>query len=355
MTHQHQNGIGHHCARGAIDIHSHIVPSTFPKWAKGPVPSGWPSTESSDCCHRTVIIDSRPYRTVSDACWVAARRLEDMDRSGIAVQALSPMPELFSYWLDAHVAADLIRYINDVIATMVHEGRGRFIGLGAVPLQNLDLAVKELHRLKNELVFAGIEIGSNVNGTPIGDPKFAEFFTEVARLDLSVFVHAVRPTGMDRLVGPPNLQQVLGYPSDIGLAAASILTGGLLRKTPDLRIALSHGGGTFSALLPRLEQGFHTFPAVAEVLETSPSIQARALFADSLTFDKEMLRRVVEVFGDDRVMIGTDYPFNFRETAPVGRLHDAFEQESVFERLTSGNARAFLALDGSVACDGSVT
>ena len=344
MTPQRENETDSYCAYGAIDIHTHIVPSTFPKWAKGPVPSGWPSTKVSDCCHRTVEIDGRPYRTVSDACWTAARRLEDMDRSGIAIQALSPMPELFSYWLDAPVAADLNRYTNDVIATMVHEGGGRFIGLGGVPLQDLDLAVEELHRLKHELGFAGIEIGSNVNGVPIGHAKFAKFFGEVARLDMAIFVHAVRPAGMKRLVGPPNLEQVLGYPSDIGLAAASILTGGLLRKTPNLRIALSHGGGTFAALLPRLEQGFRTFPAVAEALETAPSIQARALYADSLTFDPVMLRRVVEVFGDDRVMIGTDYPFNFRESDPVARLHEAFQQIATIQRLKHCNARAFLAL-----------
>ncbi len=332
------------CARSAIDIHSHIVPSTFPEWVKGPVPSGWPSTVASECGHRTVVIDARPYRTVSDACWTAARRIEDMDRSGIAVQALSPMPELFSYWLDALVADDLTRYINDVIASMVHEGRGRFVGLGGVPMQDLDLAVKELHRLKHQLGFAGIEIGSNVNGSAIGDPKFAAFFAEVARLDMAVFVHAVRPAGMDRLVGPKNLEQVLGYPSDIGLAGASLLTGGLLRKTPELRIALSHGGGTFAALLPRLEQGFHTFPAVAEALEIAPSLLARSLYADSLTFDPVMLRRVVEVFGEDRVMIGTDYPFNFREADPVARLHEAFAQPATIERLAQGNARAFLAL-----------
>jgi len=344
MDLHHVTGAGCSCGHGAIDIHSHVVPSTFPEWTAGAVPTGWPSTQSADCGHRTVVIDGRPYRTVTDACWTAARRLEDMDRAGIAIQALSPMPELFGYWLEASVAADLVRYTNDVIATLVHEGRGRFTGLGGVPLQDPDLAAAELHRLKHDLGFAGIEVGSNVNGDPVGHPKFAEFFAEVARLGMAVFVHAVRPAGMERLVGPANLQQVLGYPSDIGLAAASILTGGLLRKSPELRIALSHGGGTFAALLPRLEQGFHTFPAVAEALGTSPTLQARALYADSLTFDPKMLQRVVEVFGEDRVMIGTDYPFNFRETDPIARLKDAFRAGDTFELLKQGNARSFLRL-----------
>ncbi|QUS37431.1 amidohydrolase family protein [Falsirhodobacter algicola] len=332
------------CARRGIDVHSHVVPSTFPDWTSEPIPVGWPSTQAASCGHRTVVIDGRPYRTVSDACWTVARRIEDMDRAGIEIQALSPMPELFGYWLDAPVADALIRYTNDVIATMVREGGGRFVGLGGVPLQDMDMALQELYRIHTELGFAGVEVGSNVNGAPIGHPKFAEFFAEVARLNMAVFVHAVRPTGMDRLVGPPNLQQVLGYPSDVGLAGASILTGGLLRSLPDLRIALSHGGGTLTALLPRLEQGFRTFPALAESLGTSPSQQACSLYTDTLTFDATMLRRVVEVFGDKRVMIGTDYPFNFRDDDPLGRIHGAFQNADVTKRLIRTNARVFLGL-----------
>ncbi|SMD12145.1 amidohydrolase family protein [Rhizobium sp. RU36D] len=332
------------CGCGGVDVHCHVVPSRFPLPAGGGAVRGWPSMVPAAECHATVVIDEKPYRTVSDACWVAERRLEDMDRCGVEVQALSPMPELFGYWIEAQAANDLVRYVNDMIAALVAEGGGRFVGLGGLPMQDIELAIAELHRIVR-LGFKGVEIGSNINGVAIGDPKFHPLFAEAERLGLAVFVHAVRPAGMDRLVGPAPLQQVLGYPTDVGLAAASVITGGLLQKFPNLRIAFSHGGGTLASLLPRLEQGYAAFPALRDLMPEPPSAQAKRLYVDTLVFDADALRRVVSVFGRDRVMIGTDYPFNFRETEPVARIEEAFADAGLRERLTFANARAFLALD----------
>ncbi|MGY5776419.1 amidohydrolase family protein [Rhizobium sp. LEGMi135b] len=333
------------CACCGIDIHCHVVPARFPLPAGGASIRGWPSVVAADACHATVVIDGKPYRTVSDACWVADRRLEEMDRTGIRIQALSPMPELFGYWIEKTAAHDLVRHVNDTIAAIVVEGEGRFVGLGGVPLQDVDLAILELHRLVGELGFRGVEIGSNINGMPIGDPRFHPFFAEAERLGAAVFVHAVRPAGMDRLLGPAPLQQVLGYPTDVGLAAASAITGGLLQKLPKLRIAFSHGGGTFASLLPRLEQGYSAFPALNEIMSESPAAQARRLYVDSLVFDAGMLRHLVSIFGEERVVLGTDYPFNFRENEPVARIEEAFADANLRERLTFANAYAFLGLD----------
>ncbi|WFU05134.1 amidohydrolase family protein (plasmid) [Rhizobium sp. CB3171] len=333
------------CTCRGIDIHCHVVPARFPALANGVTVRGWPSMVAADACHATVVIDDKPYRTVSDACWVAERRLEEMDRTGIRIQALSPMPELFGYWIETSAACDLVRHVNDSIAAIVTEGEGRFVGLGGVPLQDIDLAILELHRIVGELGFRGVEIGSNVNGVTIGDPRFHSFFAEAEKLGAAVFVHAVRPTGMDRLFGPAPLQQVLGYPTDLGLAAASVITGGLLQKFPKLRIAFSHGGGTFALLLPRLEQGYSAFPALNETMPDRPAVQARRLYVDSLVFDADMLRRLVSIFGEERVLLGTDYPFNFRENEPVTRIEEAFADAGLRERLTFGNAQAFLALE----------
>ncbi|WP_117196006.1 amidohydrolase family protein [Rhizobium terrae] len=333
------------CGCGGIDVHCHVVPAQFPLAPGGASIRGWPSMTPVSDCHATVIIDEKPYRAVSDACWVAERRLEEMDRSGIEIQALSPMPELFGYWIDAKPAKDLVRHVNDVIAALVAEGKGRFVGLGGLPMQDIDLAIAELHRIVGELGFRGVEIGSNINGVAIGDPRFHPFFAEAEKLGAAVFVHAVRPAGMDRLVGPAPLQQVLSYPTDVGLAAASVITGGLLLKFPKLRIAFSHGGGTFASLLPRLEQGYSAFPAIREIMPEAPSAQARRLYVDTLVFDKDTLQRTVSIFGEDRVLLGTDYPFNFREKEPVGRIGEAFTDTGLRGRLTFANARAFLALD----------
>ncbi|MCM2292724.1 amidohydrolase [Allorhizobium sp. BGMRC 0089] len=333
------------CACCGIDVHCHVVPSHFPEPPGGRDIKGWPSMTPVTDCHATVVIDTKPYRTINDACWAAERRIAAMDAAGIQIQALSPMPELFGYWIEAEAADGLVRHVNDVIAAMVEEGKGRFVGLAGLPLQDIDLSLKELNRIMSELGFAGIEIGSNINGVPIGDPKFHPLFAEAERLGAAVFVHAVRPAGMDRLVGPAPLQQVLAYPTDVGLAAASVITGNLLTKFPKLRIAFSHGGGTFASLLPRLEQGYATFPALKEALVEPPSVQARRLYADTLVFDTETLRRVTEVFGPERILIGTDYPFNFREADPLARIVEAFDAPDLRERLSFANALEFLNIE----------
>src|SRR5881396_2628837 len=159
----------------SIDVHTHIVPENFPAYAGKAKDVPWPSMAEAHACHRHVMISGKVYRTVSDGCWSVPRRIEDMNRIRVARQALSPMPELLSYWLPLADACVLIRYLNDQIAAMVERAPERFVGLGAVPLQDVDAAIKELGYIK-QLRFAGVEIASHVNGTSIGDPRFEPFF-----------------------------------------------------------------------------------------------------------------------------------------------------------------------------------
>jgi aminocarboxymuconate-semialdehyde decarboxylase len=299
----------------------------------------------ADECHRHVMIDGKNYRTVSDKCWTTSRRLADFEDMGLQMQAISPMPELLSYWLSPADGAQLVRFLNEQIATMVHESGGRLVGLGAVPLQDLTLAIQELHYIKHSLGLRGVEVGSNINGVVIGDPKLDPFFEACVALDMPVFVHALRPAGMDRLVGPAPLQQVLAYPTDVGLAAASVLTGNLMLRYPKLRIAFSHGGGTLAMLLPRLQQAMSVFPALRERVQSSPMEQARTLFFDTLVFDTQTLRHLVHTFGASQLMIGTDYPFNFHDKRPVDRIKDAGFDAHVIEQLTSSNAQKFLGIE----------
>ncbi|MDM0103539.1 amidohydrolase family protein [Variovorax sp. J22R24] len=334
------------CACG-IDVHAHMVPAEFPAYLGNRVPAQWPSTtaapDAGGLCHRHVMIAGSNYRTVSEKCWSVTRRLADLPEMGLAHQAISPMPELLSYWMEPADAQQLLRYLNEQISTMVAESGGVLIGMGAVPLQDTDLAIAELRHAVETLGFAGVEIGSNVNGTPIGDPRFDPFFEACEALDAAVFVHALKPTGMDRLVGPAPLQQVLAYPTDVGLAAASVITGNLLMRRPKLRIAFSHGGGTLAMLLPRLQQGWGVFPALKEQVQASPVEQARRLFYDTLVFDAATLAHLAAMFGGTQLMVGTDYPFNFHEHAPLARIEAAGFGAEAADHLIDGNARRFLA------------
>jgi aminocarboxymuconate-semialdehyde decarboxylase len=290
-----------------------------------------------------VMISGKVYRTVSDKCWDVGKRLQDLQAMGIALQVVSPMPELLSYWMAAADGRQLCRFLNDQIAAMAADSGGAIVGLGAVPLQDIDLAISELEHAVKSLGFAGVEIGSNINGQPIGSPVFDPFFEACEQLGAAVFVHALRPA-MDRLVGPAPLQQVVGYPSDVGLAAASCITGNLLVRRPNLRIAFSHGGGTLASLLPRMQQGWQVFPALKEAIQESPASQAGKLFYDTLVFDEPTLRHLVGIFGATQLMIGTDYPFNFHERAPIERIERAGFAPETAMQLTRHNAERFLGI-----------
>lgn len=334
-----------HCACG-IDVHAHVVPEAFPAYLGRTLHLPWPSTapapDGDGLCHRHVLMGGKHYRTVSEKCWSAPHRLADLAAMGLALQVVSPMPELLSYWLGLADSQPLIRFLNEHTAALCAEAGGHLLGLAAVPLQDVDAAITELRYAVQTLSLVGVEIGSNVNGVVIGDAHFEPFFAACVALDVPVFVHALKPTGMDRLLGPAALEQVLGYPSDVGLAAASVITGGLLLRQPALRIAFSHGGGTLAMLLPRLQQGWQVFPALAASIAESPREQARRLFYDTLVFDAATLRHLIDSFGAPALMLGTDYPFNFQEARPLQRLADAGLDAATRDALAFGNARRFL-------------
>jgi aminocarboxymuconate-semialdehyde decarboxylase len=328
----------------AIDVHTHFVPEHLALRPNGAQENTWPSmAPAQSCCHRHVMIAGSVYRTVTDQCWDAPRRIEDMAPMGITHQVLSPMPELLSYWMPAKDAQVLLRDINEQMARLVAAHPDKFSALAAVPLQDVDMAIAELEYAKNTLHMAGVEIGSNINGRPIGAPEFDPFFAAAARLDMAVFVHAIRPAGMERLIGPPIFEQALGFPNEIGVAAASAITSNMLVRHPTLRIAFSHGGGSLAMLLPRLQHAWNAFPVLRETMQVAPDEQARRLFYDTLVYDKKALRYLVERFGAERLMVGTDYPFAILETDPLGRLVEAGFDAATVTRLRHDTAAHFLS------------
>ncbi|RYG96279.1 MAG: amidohydrolase, partial [Alphaproteobacteria bacterium] len=237
-----------HCR---CDIHTHVVPAEFPRYLGSHASIPWPSMAEAHACHKHVMIQGKVYRTVNDGCWSASRRIEDMNEMGIDLQALSPMPELLSYWLPLDDAKVMVRYLNDQIAELVTQAPERFVGLGAVPLQDVDAAIAELEYVMKTLKFSGVEVASHVNGTSIGHPRFQPFFAAAVEMGAAVFVHALRPDDKGRIVGKFP-EQAVCFPNDIAMAAASMITGGTGSMFPELRMAFSHGAGSLPVLLPRL-------------------------------------------------------------------------------------------------------
>ena len=329
------------CCNG-VDIHTHVVPENFPAYAGSGSGTSWPSMAPAHACHRHVMISGSVFRTVPDKCWDGKTRIVDMNALGIERQVLSPMPELLSYWMDGRDAAVLTRHLNEEIARLVHDNPDRFSGLGAIPLQDIDLAIAELDYAVNRLGLAGVEIGTNINGTPIGAPEFEPFFAAAANWGAAIFVHPLRPSGMDRLVGPALLEQVLAFPCETGLAAASLLTGGTLARHPSLRIALSHGGGSFSALATRLNHAWSISPALREIMHDAPLETARRFYFDHLVYNPDVLRQQIALFGVTQTMIGSDYPFVIQEQDPLQRILELGFAAETQDLLCRGNAMRWL-------------
>lgn len=328
-------------ARG-IDIHTHVVPSEFPAYAGHHADIPWPSMRHASCGHAQVMISGKVYRDVTDQCWNTDRRQADMQRMDVARQVLSPMPELLSYWFPPEDAATFCKWMNERISDLVGQAPDRFVGLGMVPLQDVEAATVMLESIVGELGLAGVEIGTHVNGRPIGDPAFAPFFSAAERLGAAIFVHALHPAGKDRLVGPPMLEQVVAFPCETALSIASLITGGVLNRHPGLKIAFSHGGGAFAMVLPRLQFAWQTFPALREQVTLAPRDAARRLYYDTLVYDDATLRYLIDSFGERQLMLGTDYPFAIQEQDPCGRIAALGLNPELEELLLFANAERFL-------------
>ena len=171
---------------------------------------------------------------------------------------------------------------------MVARAPDKFIGLGGVPMQDPDAAVRELERLMRD-GFRGVELGSNINGAALGDPRFESFFAAAEQLGAAVFVHALHPSGKERIVGPAGLMAYIGFPLDTAYSIASLMTGGTLTRHPRLRLAFSHGGGAFASILPRLAKGWTIKPEFAALIGASPYEHARRLYYDTLVYDAPTL------------------------------------------------------------------
>ncbi len=328
-----------------IDVHTHMVPEDFPPVGSRAAGNRWPCMDHTGPDTANVMIAGRNFRTVLDRCWSVPRRLREMAAADYAVdrQVLSPMPELLAYGLEPRDGLDLARYLNDVLIRMVDQAPDRFYALGSAPLQDVDLAAAELQRVKS-LGLHGVELLSNVNGKSLGEPEFLGFFKAAEELDVPLFVHAQHATFMDRVVGPGFIENIVAFPLEGALGIAGMITGGLMEACPRLRLCFSHGGGTFTQLLPRMENAWRKNPGFRELMPRKPSEYARMFFYDDVFFDNRTVRYLIDTVGASQVVIGSDYPFNFRDQSPEDEFDDLGLTAEEREWVSSRNCLRFLGL-----------
>jgi aminocarboxymuconate-semialdehyde decarboxylase len=226
---------------------------------------------------------------------------------------------------------------------MVARYPARFGGMATVPLQDPALAVRELAHAREALGLRAVEIGTCPGGRDFDDPALFPFFTACRDLGVAVFVHPATPLlGAERLPARYYFPLVVGNPLETALAISRLIWGGVLERLPDLRIGFAHGGGAFPFTLARLNHGWHVRPEGRQAIPQEPRAYARRLYVDSLTLSPRNLRFLVEELGADRVMIGSDYPFDMGDEDPVGSIAAAGFDDATRAALEDGNARAFL-------------
>ncbi|HZK91632.1 MAG TPA: amidohydrolase family protein [Stellaceae bacterium] len=321
-------------ARGkwfSVDIHCHVLCQT----ARDLVAA----EKLPDARHRhdspeTAAATAEHQRRVLPQLLSLEQRLADMDTMGIDVQAVSPSPDQTYYGLPPDLAIAATRLVNDNIADIMGRHPDRFAGLGTVPFQAPELAVAELERLHKSLGLKGIEIAGSVQGEDYSDPKFRPIFAKVEELGLLMFMHPTGFTHTQRM-GPWHLGNLIGNPLESTVAVHHLIFGGVLDRYPGLKLVVAHGGGFLPAYSGRIDHGAAARPDTCEHLRHEPTHYLKRLYFDTMVFTHHQLEYLVEQWGADHILMGTDYPFDMGDNDPLGFVDGA-------KNLSDGDKRAVL-------------
>ncbi len=326
-----------------IDIHNHFFPRTWPDLAERYGTPNWPWIKHTETGKADIMVGDRFFRHIYSACWDPEVRLNEMDRDGVEMQVLSATPVLFAYERPVEHALDCARLFNDAALEVCARGKGRLKSLCQVPLQDVDASCRELSRCMRA-GHLGVQIGNHVGEKNLDDPGIVEFLDHCASEGAAVLVHPwdmLAPQRMPKYMMP----WTVGMPAETQLGIVAMIVGGAFDRLPhNLRICFAHGGGSFAFLLGRLENAWQHHPVAHGVCELPPSQYVNRFYVDSAVFDERALQFLVGTIGEERVMLGSDYPFPLGEHRVGSLIRSSGLTLPAKDRLLGGNAVKFLGL-----------
>jgi len=331
-----------------IDVHTHILPKTWPDWKQKYGYGGFVQLEHDcNCAEKASMMkDGKLFRVVDRNCWDVDTRLAEMADTDVSVQVLSTVPVMFSYWAKGADAHDLSRFLNDDLAHQVGRRPSKLVGLGTLPMQEPLRAVEELKRCVGELGLSGVQIGSHINQWNLDDPQLEPFWRTCEDLRCSVFVHPWDMPSLDGRHSKYWMPWLVGMPMETTTALCSMVMGGVFHRHPGLKVCFAHGGGSYPFTLGRIQHGYDVRPDLcATDCPLGPRHFAGRFYTDSLVHDALSLRLLVDVVGADRVVLGSDYPFPLGEARP-GSLVESVDQfdSNLKAKLLCDNAIEFLGV-----------
>ncbi len=302
----------------SIDIHAHISPQAF----IDAIPTGedWHGVTAS-----AVASHHHNPRTT----WSPEARLADMDSLGVDVQILSTNAVFYNYDKDAEAVAAMSRDSNDYVAQLTRDHPTRFAGLANLPMQDVSASIDELERSVTQLGLKGAMIGDHVNGKTFDDPEFLPFWKAAESLGAMILIHQGGPTIVSPRSDKYHLPNSIGNLADRAVTFAAFVYGGVMDACPDLRVCLSHGGGYTCFGIGRMDRGWQVRPEAREHLSQPPSNYLNKFWYDTITHSEEALRYIIDSVGIDKVVFGTDWPYDMCTDWPVSWILglDSLSQE----------------------------
>ena len=327
-----------------IDIHTHIMPEQMPNWVKKFGYGEFIHLEHRNC-KACMMKGDTVFRAVEENCYRSEARIKDMEETGVNIQVLSTIPVLFNYWAKPEDGLETSRFFNDHISETVDRNPDRFIGLGTVPLQDVELSIREMERCVQELKMPGLEIGTNINGMNLNDPILLPFYEAAEKLGCALFIHPWEMMG-EKDMPRYWLPWLVGMPAETTRAICSLIFGGIFKKFPHLRVAFAHGGGSFPYTLGRIEHGFQVRPDLVQIdNDIHPREYLDSFWVDSLVHDERSFHFLLETMGKDKICLGSDYPFPLGEHYPGSLIESMDFSLEEREGLLYKNAGKWLGRD----------